>query len=158
MKIKSCLTPALSVLTAALLTFTGCTSGKPPVQPVAVADDDANPVALGHVRWMLTELNGQFVAPGRDETTIPVLEFDPAKQAVSGSSGINLFMGSCELAIGKLKFNNLAMTRRAGAPELMEQETAFMRALGAVTDWKRIGNRLELLAGKKTVVAFAAHP
>jgi copper homeostasis protein (lipoprotein) len=55
-----------------------------------------------------------------------------------------------------LTFGNLALTRMACA-EGMDQETAFLAALGNVRSWRISGDRLELLdTGGATLATFQA--
>lgn len=67
-------------------------------------------------------------------------------ERVSGSAGCNRFTGSYEVEGETLSFGPAASTRRMCArPErIMEQEAAFLAALGTVARWEMRGERLQL--------------
>lgn len=67
---------------------------------------------------------------------------------VAGNGGVNRFSGTCTLAGDKLKFGPLAVTRMAGPPAVMNQETAFLTALAAVTSYHLDDNDLLHLLDK----------
>jgi heat shock protein HslJ len=67
---------------------------------------------------------------------------------VAGSGGVNRFSGICTTMGDKLKFGALAVTRMAGPPAVMNQETAFLAALAAVTSYRLDDNDLLHLLDK----------
>jgi heat shock protein HslJ len=112
----------------------------------------ANP--LGGQEWKLTKLNGEPIEQ-HDGAEPPSLKFDAEKEAVSGSTGVNRLMGTYEVDANKLRFGGLATTKRAGPPQLMEQEQEFVNALESADSWKRTGGNLEILSGDKVIAVFA---
>jgi len=73
------------------------------------------------------------------------LSFDASGGTVSGSTGINRLNGKAEVHDGRLRFGPLMMTRMAGEPEAMDEETALVKALEDVTGFAVDGGRLRLL-------------
>jgi heat shock protein HslJ len=59
-----------------------------------------------------------------------------SKEKVAGSGGVNRFSGTCKLDGANLKFGTFAVTRMAGPPAVMNQETAFLAALAKVASYK----------------------
>jgi heat shock protein HslJ len=85
------------------------------------------------------------------------LEFN-ADGGVGGSGGCNRYSGNVSTGGEALRIGPLRSTRMACAPELMQQETAFLRALESATSARREGDRLELrtATGALAVTARAA--
>jgi heat shock protein HslJ len=73
------------------------------------------------------------------------LTFDAAGGTVSGSTGINRLNGKAEVHDGRLRFGPLMLTRMAGEPEAMDEESALVDALDDVTGFAVDGDRLRLL-------------
>lgn len=73
------------------------------------------------------------------------LSFDASGGTVSGSTGINRLNGTAEVHGGRLRFGPLMMTRMAGEPEAMDEESALVKALDDVTGFTVDGDRLRLL-------------
>ena len=80
-----------------------------------------------------------------------------ADGGVSGTTGCNRFHGQFTLDGDELALAPLATTRMMGAPELMEQEMAFLSALAAIARAEVVGGRLRLtdLDGATVVDALA---
>lgn len=77
--------------------------------------------------WRVEDISGQGVID-RAQTTI---SFD-APGRVSGSTGCNRYTGVATLEGEALRFGQLAVTKRACVPALMDQEQKFLRAMAAV--------------------------
>lgn len=109
-------------------------------------------VALDKAQWRLVEVQGMSVpvAAGRRE---PNLQFDPEKKRVTGYSGVNIFSGGYDATDSRLRMTQMASTRRAGPPELMKLETAFLKALSATRSYRVDEDKLELLDSGSRVVA-----
>ena len=105
------------------------------------ARDQAAPSAaqMYDTTWLLVDLGGKPpAAPAgvdlRDPRSRPRLKFDAPAKRVSGGTGLNSFDGPYESSGGgALKFGALATTRRAGEPEMMTQESAFLSALDSTS-------------------------
>jgi heat shock protein HslJ len=64
--------------------------------------------------------------------------------ALTGRTGVNSLMGGYEADGDSLTFGQIAVTRKAGPPELMALEEQFLTALDRVTAWSLDGTRLVL--------------
>jgi heat shock protein HslJ len=73
----------------------------------------------------------------------PTLSFEGA-QRVSGSSGCNRYTGVLTAAGSELRVGDVAMTRMACPPAVMEVESRFVTALEAVRSYRLAGDTLEL--------------
>ena len=73
---------------------------------------------------------------------------------LSAFGGINRLTGSYALVRNTVTMSDLASTKMAGPPELMELEKNFARTLRDVESFKVSGNELTLSAGDKVVAVF----
>ncbi len=73
--------------------------------------------------WQVASIDAADVAD-----PAPTLVLDPGG-TVSGSSGVNRFRGTYELAESMLEIGPLVTTRLAGTPEAMEVEHLFLTVL-----------------------------
>jgi heat shock protein HslJ len=88
------------------------------------------------------------------------LEFGP-DGLLNGSGGCNILRGRYEQKGQELRIQAPAITRKfcAEPAGVMEQETAFLKALGTVTTARVDGNRLELrAAGGELAAGFSRAP
>lgn len=86
---------------------------------------------LTAVRWKLTELLGQAVAPTEPDTT-PYLQFGDDGR-VSGFAGCNQFTGAYETDGLRLTFKPMATTRKACLSDAIEQQ--FLDTLQGVDNY-----------------------
>ena len=64
---------------------------------------------------------------------------------VGGSSGVNRYFGKAETGEeGEISFGGMASTRRAGPPQHMKQESAYLKSLAEMVNYKISGNSLVL--------------
>lgn len=107
--------------------------------------------SLTNTYWKLVLLGGRAVAvaEGSREPHL-ILRIDG--RTLAGSGGCNSLNGSYKLDGAALTFGPVATTKMmcAGA---MDQEQAFLQALGGVRGWRVDGDRLELLDGSGGEVA-----
>lgn len=98
---------------------------------------------LVNTYWKLVQLRGApvTVAPNQRE---PHLILQMQGNRVVGSGGCNRLTGSYTLNGDFVGFGGVAATRMA-CPDGMEQEGAFLRALGEVKSWRVRGDELALL-------------
>ena len=99
----------------------------------------------------LVELNGS--APIGDRAPTLKLEADSA----GGTTGCNSYGGSYRLQDGQLTFTEIFATEMACLEPagIMEQEPAFLQALGQVSGYTLSGDRLELTnAAGETILIF----
>jgi heat shock protein HslJ len=110
--------------------------------------------ALRDTAWELTSLAGSDLLPG---TTI-TLGF--TADEISGSAGCNHYGGSYKISGDSLNLGDLYATEM-GCLEpagILEQETAYLAALGLAARYQIDGHRLELLdeAGTQILVYVAS--
>lgn len=108
--------------------------------------------------WVVTGYNNgkeAVVGPAVDSTL--TIEFG-TDGTVSGTGGVNRFNGGFESTDTTVKIGPLAATKMAGEPELMEQETAFLKALETATTWSISRGILDMRdgAGATQVTAISA--
>jgi heat shock protein HslJ len=80
--------------------------------------------------------------PVLDGTAIN-LTIDPL--GVSGSAGCNRYFGGYAYAENTISFAALGSTRMACDPPIMEQEAAYLRALGSAETFEIVGNTLRIV-------------
>jgi heat shock protein HslJ len=118
-------------------------------------------VGLEGTTWVLVSYGDpsdpQAVLAGSEITA----EFDSAEGTVTGSAGCNNYFGSYEVDGETITFGPLGSTLMA-CPEpegVMEQETAYLAALGSAATYRIEGDKLELVDADGTRVAqFIALP
>jgi putative lipoprotein len=138
---------ALALAGSIALSVAGCAG-------MESAPGSESAVLLEKTPWRLMEVDGMSVpvAAGQRE---PNVQFDPEKKRVTGYSGVNIFSGGYDATDSRLRMTQMASTRRAGPPELMKLETAFLKALSATRSYRVSGDKLELLdSGGRTVARF----
>lgn len=82
-------------------------------------------------KWLAEDIAGGGVIDIA-QTTLEIGEDGTA----SGSTSVNRYNGKAKIDGDKIELGRLIMTRRAGPPALMNQETRFMVALGKVTRYR----------------------
>jgi len=112
--------------------------------------DMAGVNTAAHKQWRLTKLNGDKI----DTNSPPTMMFAHGKLLVFG--GINRLTGSYALVRNTVTMSDLASTKMAGPPDLMELENNFAKTLRAVDSFKVSGNELTLSSGGKVVANFLA--
>jgi heat shock protein HslJ len=106
------------------------------------ANDDATSLAVLEGSWTLSAIDGFEIPEGGGRA--PFLSVD-AEGKVSGSAGVNRFSGSLD-PDGANVFRPLATTRRAGPPEAMALEKAFLNVLSHADSVEGNEERLTLSA------------
>ena len=118
---------------------------------VACGGSDAN--ALRNTAWELESLAENAVLPG---TTI-TLEFSDGQ--ISGSAGCNQYGGSYQTEEDNLSVGDIFATEMGCIePEgILEQETAYLTALGTAATYRITADRLEIYddAGARILVFVA---
>ncbi len=102
-------------------------AGKPGPQPAGL---------LG-TAWQLEDLSGAGVI----DKSMTTLEFIEAGR-VAGRGGCNRFFGSVEIAGESIKFGQMGSTQMACVEALMNQESRYLRALGAAERYTLNGDEL----------------
>jgi len=139
-----CVAVSVLVPTAAI---TGCaTSGRDESRA------DIQRLLIEDRTWQLETVTGDAAGPRRASGAS--IHLNSADKRASGNTGVNQFGGAYQLNGSDLSFGPQMMTKRAGPPELMQQEAALVRALELTRSIRRgsTGN-LELLGDDRTVLA-----
>ena len=113
----------------ALVSMTGCTTSSEPAAP-ATKPAPAG-AALAGDEWSVFEINGQPIVANSS----PTIKFEEGR--VFGAGSCNRFMGGYTLSADglKLEMSQMASTMMACPDPLMQQEGAYLKALGAVTGY-----------------------
>jgi hypothetical protein len=135
-------------------------SAKPPSAPVTNLKgiyswanhvcDMSGVNTAAHKEWTLTALSGETI----NTPSPPTMTFAHGKLSIFG--GVNRLSGSYALVQNTVTMSDLASTKMAGPPELMELEKNFAKVLRTVDSFKVSGNELTLLTDGKVVAAFEA--
>jgi heat shock protein HslJ len=96
--------------------------------------------------WRVVTLGGTALP----ETASVTIDF--AAPSVSGNSGCNRYTGSFSQTNNDLAFGPTAMTRKACPPARMDVETAFTRALAAITRYEMAENTLRFFVGDTLIL------
>ena len=108
--------------------------------------------ALTGTEWRLVDVSGQAALPGSG-SRVAFLSFEAEASSVRGHSGVNSFFGPYALDGQSLRIERLGVTRMAGPPELMAQESAFTGAIQAARSYRIVGDELHLLDGAGAALA-----
>jgi heat shock protein HslJ/phosphoglycolate phosphatase-like HAD superfamily hydrolase len=98
-------------------------------------------------KWLAKEIDGRGVVDNAD-STLEVAD----DGSVSGNTAVNRYGGNVTMEGQKIKFGPLRMTRRAGPPALMKQESRFVQALAKVAGFRIDDSTLKLLDSDGHVV------
>ncbi len=103
-------------------------------------------------KWLAEDIAGGGVIDNAQST----LEISD-DGSVSGSTAVNRYGGKAKVEGQNIAFGPLAMTRRAGPPALMDQETRFTQALEKVIQFRIEDTGLLYLldAGGKAILRFS---
>ena len=99
-------------------------------------------------RWIPVEMNGKKI-----NETRAFLEFDTAAERFSGNAGCNRMFGGYTAKGSTINFKATGTTRMHCGP-VVAAEQEFLAALDRVNRYRVKGDRLDLIAGKKTVIKF----
>jgi len=102
--------------------------------------------------WLAEDIDNRGVVDRAQST----LEFT-ADGKVGGNTSVNRFFGSVTFEGNQLTMGGLGMTRRAGPPALMDQESRFVAALGKAVTYRVADTGLMFLsdANGKDVLRFS---
>jgi heat shock protein HslJ len=115
----------------------------------------AEEVALPGTSWNVTSYNN-----GRGGVTTLVADSELTLQfgkdgTLSGSGGVNQYNGPHEADGAGITIGPVASTKMAGEPALMEQKSAFVKALEAAKAWTVVQGQLELRDADGSAMVFA---
>jgi heat shock protein HslJ len=121
---------------------------------VSCALGDQGSDDLQGTRWQLATLNGQSLPEG----VVITAEFNDGR--LSGSAGCNSYGGSYQASDNHLTLGALAMTLMACTEaEVMDAETAYVKALDQVKSYERSDDQLTLSSADETVkLVFQRQP
>ena len=131
---------AVALALVSWLVVLGCQTAGPPAPVTSPASSPRETFALAGMVWLADEIDGQRVVDGIAST----IAFDGRSQAV-GSTGCNRYVAPFYVAGSTLRLGDIAMTRRACPPAVMDQERRFVVALGAIRTYHQEGEALWLL-------------
>jgi putative lipoprotein len=118
----------------------------------AVPPDSGAAKPLTGTHWTLVELDGHAI-PSPSGQRHAYIELQKAGGRVSGSGGCNRIMGSYVLDGMSLHFEQMASTMMACPGDPITNEQAFLKALGATTNYRIHGSSLLLRGPDKDVLA-----
>jgi heat shock protein HslJ len=156
MKVPAILKVA-TVLALTTCATPGCSSHKPHTEPPSSSQQAS--AHIEDVTWQLASVGGKRAQPALPGETGANFHLSSPDKQVSGFTGVNQFSGAYQLQGQSLKFNPLAMTRRAAInQELSHQEDALARAFGATASWRATSkDHIDLLdSSGKTLASFVA--
>lgn len=137
-------------LAAAIALTAGCAATSDSAKPNASLAPQAS---LTNTYWKLTQLDGADVAMApQQEREVRITLTSDGK--VTGFTGCNRVMGGYTLAGKTLRFTQLAGTRMACPPPLMQLESAVLANLNSVTGYQLEGEKLILLKDGAPVARF----
>ncbi len=87
--------------------------------------------------WVVEDIEGRGVVD-RAQTTIQINKDGTAH----GNTGVNLFNASPTISGNKITFGDFPVTRRAGPPALMDQESKFLAAIQKVKRYQIDNNQV----------------
>lgn len=140
MRLPAILAVLLTLLPAAAL---GCeaTGGRP----------GSSPASMVGTAWTCVEIEGVEV-PAADA---PTLRFDDDGR-IGGSGGVNRYGAEIRRTGSSIEIAPIVSTKMAAEPARMELESRYFEALRSATRLVRSGGSLELFAGNRAVLRFAA--
>ena len=98
--------------------------------------------------WKVTSVAGKVLKISEMENGLPYMTFGE-NGILSGFTGCNMFSGSYKLKSNLIYLEPGVITKKACTDAT---EMDFLNALKEVNGWKLVGNNLDLLNGKKTVM------
>lgn len=152
----------LGLVPLSFLLLVGCATRPAPhpaeTMPGATSAEGAKVKAikeLAGTSWVLVEIDGQAATPPPAGWSQLSLEFGREGLRATGNAGVNRFGGRYEQYDAELTFGPLALTRRIGPAELMEEERRYTHVLSRVVGWYQDGERLVLVTpGEKRAAVF----
>ncbi len=120
--------------------------------PESPKNDSLDPSRMLFGNWLAEDIAGGGVI-NNAQLTLEISE----DGSVSGSTAINRFGGNVTIDGENIKFGPLSVTRRAGLPARMDQESKFMNSLKKVAGYRSEETGLLFLmdAGGKDVLRFS---
>ena len=112
-------------------------------------------VPLESTYWKLTEIGG-MAAVGGSNANEASLVLNAEGKKLTGSTGCNPLLGSYKLRDSSLHFKLAGMTKTACSDALRKQEEAFVEILKETTNYRIVGDTLELRDKQELIAKFQA--
>ena len=106
-----------------------------------------------HDIWVLETLNGQAVTKEAFGKTLPSMEINANENLFMGLTGCNTFKGKLFSERNKLRFTNIAITKKMCLPD-NKKEQEFILALERTTTYSIGNNRLTLSNPDNELLVF----
>ncbi|AZB73355.1 META domain-containing protein [Synechococcus elongatus] len=113
-------------------------------------------LALTETAWVLQQYNngkGALTTPIAGSMVTAQFQFDAENQRLSGSASCNRYFASYQVQQQQLTIGSIGSTRKACAPDQMQQEQSFLQLLKATRSYQIEGDRLQLYDGQQQVLA-----
>jgi len=107
--------------------------------------------------WKLIELGGMTVGGGSDANEASLVLNAEGKK-LTGSTGCNRIVGRYKLREGSLHFKLAGLTKMSCSDSLRKQEEAFVEILKQTTNYRVVGETLELRDKEDVLAKFQARP
>jgi heat shock protein HslJ len=117
----------------------------------------ATTVPLEGTNWKLTELGGMAAVGGANENGANLVLNAEGKK-LTGSTGCNQLLGSYKVREGALHFKPAGLTKTACSDALRKQEEAFVEILKETSNYRIVGDTLELRDKADLLAKFQAQP
>lgn len=129
----------VALIATTMVLVTGCSIGN--IGPTGNT-------SLENTEWVLSMLNGHPPLPD----TMPTVTFSQGR--IGGSTGCNSYSGSYETRGSSLTIKDTAVTEMycMDPAGVMDQEQAFLSALGQVQSYRLTDGRLEMLDAAGNVI------
>lgn len=104
--------------------------------------------------WKLIELDGETIVMAQDQQREVRITLASEGARLFGFSGCNQLVGAYVQESSALRFTQMASTKMACVPPLMELESQVLKMLGATTAYRIEGEQLTLLGGDQILARF----
>lgn len=143
----------LLIAAAALAALAGACAGDGGAEPSVAPSDASSTTSVAGAPSPDSQIEGDWILVAG----VPTVGGYPISLSVSGSefsgrSACNLYGGTAGIDGTSLTFEDMGMTAMACDAAVMDSESAYLIALGAVTGWTASGDRLELLGSDEPLV------
>ena len=101
----------------------------------------------------LVELNGEAYTTNMTDEPVTLM-FADAENKLSGNSGCNQLFGQYSAENGRIKFSNVAMTRRMCDEATNKVELQFAQMLEKATSYKANKGKVYFFNGKTQIAVF----
>jgi heat shock protein HslJ len=114
-------------------------------------------VPLESTYWKLTEIGGMAAVGGANANEANLVLNGEGKK-LAGSTGCSPILGTYKLRESSLRFKLAGLTKTTCSDALRKQEEAFVEILKETTNYRIVGDTLELREKNELVARFQAQP